>query len=79
MGLLRVPECEGYPLIGAHPRRHAPPGCRDGDTALMYAAINDHPAIVARLVAARADLNATKSAVALLVGGADHTVTNNDG
>ena len=116
-------ECEGYPLIGAHPRRHAPPGCRIGNTAVMYAAVNDHHAIVARLVAARADLNTkniggcalppsarpaafvgrrlcrlrrapsgrqtalhwaarngcTKSAVALLVGGADQTITNNEG
>ena len=90
---------------------------------MMFAAINGHHAIVARLVAARADLNTkhsrygcalplgpsgdvvgrrlcrlrlapsgrqtalhiaafngyTKSAVALLVGGADHTVTNNYG
>ncbi len=89
---------------------------------MMYAAINDHHAIVDKLIVARADLNAkdnygcalplgpsgdvvgrrlcrlrlapsgrdtalhlaafhgrTKSAVPLLVGGADRTVTNNQG
>ena len=89
---------------------------------MMCAAVNGHHAIVARLVAARADLNTklrdgcalplgpsgdvvgrrlcrlrlapsgrftalhyaaangrTKSAVPLLVGGADETVTNNEG
>ena len=90
---------------------------------MMEAVRNGHHAIVARLVAARADLNAknsisgcalplgpsgdvvgrrlcrlrlapsgrgtalhwaayhgrTKSAVPLLVGGADHTITDNDG
>ncbi len=92
-------------------------------TAVMWAARNDHPAIVEQLVVARADLNTknsshgcalplgpsgdvvgrrllpiapapsgrgtalhyaarhgyTKSALALLVGGADRTVTNNSG
>jgi hypothetical protein len=62
---------------------------------LMWAANMDHHEIVGRLLAARADLNtkngrmtalhyaayggSTKSAVALLVGGADHTITNNSG
>ena len=54
-------QCEGYPLIGAHPRRDAPPCCRFGWTALMEAAIYDHHEIVERLVVARADLNAKHS------------------
>jgi hypothetical protein len=114
--------CEGYPLIGAHPRRRSPAVRRRGTTALMAAAANDHHAIVEQLVVARADLNSkndkgcalprgpsggvvgrrlcrlrlapsgrwtalhyaaimgyTKSAVPLLVGGADQTITNYEG
>ena len=51
----------GYPLIGAHPRRNAPPGCRFGYTALMKAAAKNRHEIVERLVVARADLNAKHS------------------
>ena len=117
-------QCEGYPLIGAHPRRKCPAVRRGGYTALMYAAACDHHEIVGRLIVARADLNTkakdtdgcahsprpvrrrrrsptlpiapapsgrwtalhlaayngcTKSAVALLVGGAGQTITNDDG
>jgi hypothetical protein len=49
--------CEGYALIGAHPRRKCPAVRRDGWTALMWAAANDNPTMVEQLVAARADLN----------------------
>jgi hypothetical protein len=119
--------CE-YPMRGVSADRGSPlPQCpavrRNGDTAVMLAAINDHHAIVERLVVARADLNTkhsrhgcalargpsgdicwsptlpivpapsgrftalhlaarwgyTKSAVPLLVGGADQTVTDKIG
>ncbi len=52
--------CEGYPLIGAHPRRKCPAGRRGGTTALMSAACDDRHTIVEQLVVARADLS-TKS------------------
>jgi hypothetical protein len=125
--------CCAYPMRGVSADRGSPPpqrpaGRRNGSTALMAAAFNDHHAIVGKLVVARADLNAknnysgcapsprpvrrprrsptlpiapapsvrftalhyaawkgsayigsTKSAVALLVGGADHTITANNG
>ncbi len=52
-----VTQCEGLPLIGAHPRRKCPAVRRNGYTALMSAAARDHHEIVDKLIVARADLN----------------------
>ena len=56
-GWLRVPNARVYRWSGLTPSRHAPPCCRNGWTAVMYAAANDHHAIVGKLVVARADVN----------------------
>jgi hypothetical protein len=58
--------CCEYPMRGVSADRGSPPPqCpavrRAGNTALMHAALYDHPAIVEQLVVARADVNAKNS------------------